>query len=187
MDTREHILDSARKLAQQRGFNAFSYADIAEAVGVRKASIHHHFASKDDLALELVRRYRADFLDRLSVIANSCPTAQERLRRYGGLFLETLAAGGICLCGMMASDIAALSPDLREPLRAFFEDQVGWLTWVLESGSEAGELTLANDAGRHALVVLASLEGGLLVAHALKDSSVLESLLEDIISGLLSQ
>ncbi|MBC7941403.1 MAG: helix-turn-helix transcriptional regulator, partial [Chitinophagaceae bacterium] len=60
-DTRERILATAQMLAQQRGFNAFSYADIAAAVGVRKASIHHHFASKGDLELALVQRYRQQF------------------------------------------------------------------------------------------------------------------------------
>jgi TetR/AcrR family transcriptional repressor of nem operon len=186
-ETRERIVQAARRLAQQRGFNAFSYADISDAVGIRKASIHHHFASKEDLELELVSRYLQEFLDRLAVISQTREKAAERLRSYGALYLGTLDEGGICLCGMMASDIGALAPTLRVPLRAFFEDQAGWLAWVLQSGREAGELAFAANPSQQALTVLATLEGGLLVAHALQDRAVFESLLENVIAGLALQ
>lgn len=184
MDTRERILETAQQLAQQRGFNAFSYADISAAVGVRKASIHHHFASKEDLELELVRRYRQDFVARLEAIEARQPRALERMREYGQVYLATLSGGGICLCGMMASDIASLSPQLREPLRVFFEDQVRWLTGVLTQGRESGELRFAGHPAKRALSVLADLQGGLVIAHALQDRAVLESLLDSILEGL---
>jgi TetR/AcrR family transcriptional regulator, transcriptional repressor for nem operon len=187
MDTRERILETAQRLAQQRGFNAFSYADISAAVGVRKASIHHHFASKEDLELELVRRYRQDFNAKLEAIETRQPRAAERIREYGRLYMGTLAAGGICMCGMMASDIASLSPALREPLRVFFEDQVRWLTAILNRGREAGELSFADAPGRRALSILADLQGGLVIAHALQDPAVLESLLDTILAGLRPQ
>lgn len=186
-DTRERIVHAARQLAQRRGFNAFSYADISDAVGIRKASIHHHFASKEDLELELVNRYRQEFLDRLALISQTREKAVERLRSYGALYLGTLDEGGICLCGMMASDIGALAPALRLPLRGFFEDQVGWLAWVLQSGRESRELAFAADPGHQALSVLSTLEGGLLVAHALQDRAVFETLLENVIAGLAVQ
>jgi len=48
-DTAERILDIAQDLIQRRGFNAFSYHDIAAPMGIRKASIHYHFPSKADL------------------------------------------------------------------------------------------------------------------------------------------
>lgn len=187
MDTREHILDTAQRLAQQRGFNAFSYADIAAAVGVRKASIHHHFPSKNDLELELVRRYRQDFSAKLDDIKRRHADAATRLRQYGNLYLATLTGGGICLCGMMASDISSLAPALREPLRVFFEDQVAWLHSVLEAGRDAGELRFNDHPARQALGVLSSLQGGLVIAHALQDKAVLQSLLDNILTGLGSQ
>ena len=54
-------MDVAQDLIQRRGVNGMSFQDISDAVEIRKASIHHHFASKQDLVEALVTRYRADF------------------------------------------------------------------------------------------------------------------------------
>jgi len=48
-DTATRILDTAERLVQSRGYNGFSYADIAERVGITKASLHHHFETKATL------------------------------------------------------------------------------------------------------------------------------------------
>ncbi len=56
-DTKLKILDTAQELIQKLGVNAMSYADISTAVGIRKASIHYHFPSKEDLLVSLLERY----------------------------------------------------------------------------------------------------------------------------------
>lgn len=53
-NTAQRILDTAQDLIRHRGYSAFSYADIADRVGIRKASIHYHFAAKEDLVLSLI-------------------------------------------------------------------------------------------------------------------------------------
>jgi TetR/AcrR family transcriptional repressor of nem operon len=183
-DTREKILSSAQMLAQQRGFNAFSYADIADAVGVRKASIHHHFPSKDDLELALVQRYRQQFAEQLERISREDATALERLRSYADLYRATLEGGGICLCGMMASDIQALPAVLREPLRAFFDEQAAWLASVLDAGRRNGEFVFLGPALRRAQLVLAALQGGLIIAHASHNVPLFDALLDDLLTGI---
>jgi TetR/AcrR family transcriptional repressor of nem operon len=183
-DTRERILGSAQMLAQQRGFNAFSYADIAQAVGVRKASIHHHFPSKDDLELALVQRYRQQFSGQLERIDREESTAFGRLRGYAGLYRSTLQGGAICLCGMMASDIQALPEQLRRPLRAFFDEQAGWLAGALDAGRKNGEFVFLGPAPRRAQLVLAALQGGLIIAHASHDVPLFDALLDDLVTGI---
>ena len=74
--TRERILDSAQALAQARGFNAFSYADIATELGVKKASIHYHFPSKQNLETQLLERYRESFAEQLRSIESRLDTAE---------------------------------------------------------------------------------------------------------------
>lgn len=183
-DTRERILDTAQRLAQQRGFNAFSYADVAAAVGVRKASVHHHFASKDDLELALVRRYSSQFEQALERIDAEHRSARDRLRQYGLLYRGTLEAGGICLCGMMASDIAALPDLLRPPLHAFFAQQAQWLGGVLLAGRRLGELAFVGPPLRRAQSLLATLQGGLIVSHAMHDIALFDSLLDDVLASV---
>ncbi|MCP5910237.1 TetR/AcrR family transcriptional regulator, partial [Klebsiella pneumoniae] len=47
----------AQSLVVAGGYNGFSYADIAVSIGIRKASIHHHFPTKADLVASLIDRY----------------------------------------------------------------------------------------------------------------------------------
>jgi len=69
-ETAEQILDLAETLIQTRGYSAFSYQDIAEALGIRKASIHYHFPSKTDLGVAVIDRYIERFDTALVGIAN---------------------------------------------------------------------------------------------------------------------
>jgi TetR/AcrR family transcriptional repressor of nem operon len=186
-DTRDRILDTAQSLAQRRGFNAFSYADVADAVGVRKASIHHHFPSKDDLELALVQRYRQRFDAELERIDGTQGTALGRLRAFGDLYRATLEGGCICLCGMMASDIQALPDTLRVPLRSFFEEQTAWLAKVLDVGRRNGELAFLGSASRRAQLLLAALQGGLIIGHASNDVSFFDTLLDDLWAGIVQR
>ena len=65
MNTRTSLLDSAEQAVRQRGYNGFSYADLAREIGIRKASIHHHFPTKADLGLALIERYNQNFFSKL--------------------------------------------------------------------------------------------------------------------------
>ena len=69
-ETPERILDVAQGLVQTRGYNAFSYADIAAALHVTKASLHYHFPSKASLGLSLIARYESRFRQLLEIIQN---------------------------------------------------------------------------------------------------------------------
>ena len=90
LSTKDQILHSAQALAQTRGFNAFSYADIADELGIRKASIHHHFPSKLDLEYELLTRYRSEFVEELSSIKSNASDSSEQLQRYIELYFSCL-------------------------------------------------------------------------------------------------
>ena len=185
MDTREHILDTAQRLAQSRGFNAFSYADIADAVGIRKASIHHHFPAKEDLEYALVERYRANFSEKLADIDRAARSANDRIKRYCALYRDTLGNGSLCLCGMMASDIAALPEALQKPLQGFFDDQIAWLTLSMNDGRKGKEQQLpAGAAKQRAKSILAALQGGLIIARATNDPAFFDMLSSDLLKQI---
>src|SRR5438552_9052482 len=104
-DTRDEILDVAQRLIQARGFSGFSYADIATKVGIRKASIHHHFPTKGALGTKLMVRYRRVFGEALARIDAADVDARARLRHYAELFADVLRDGHrMCMCGMLAAD-----------------------------------------------------------------------------------
>jgi TetR/AcrR family transcriptional repressor of nem operon len=161
--TRDRILDSAQRLIQARGFSAFSYADIATEVGIRKASIHHHFPTKGELAVALMQRYRIVFAEALAKIVAKHATIDARLDAYQRLFANVLRDDHrLCMCGMFAADFDALPDNVRREVRAFFDDNEVWLAKILADAKRPR----ANLSAR---VVLSAFEGAMLVARAYGD------------------
>ena len=97
-DTSQRILDTAERLVQTRGFNGFSYADIATTLGVTKAS-HYHFPAKAELGHRLIKRYEKNFLAALDAIDQTSTTAREKLKRYAQIYADVLRNNRMCLCG----------------------------------------------------------------------------------------
>lgn len=180
--TRDHVLDSA--LAQSRGFNAFSYADIASELGVKKASIHYYFPSKHDLEVELLERYTTGFIAELDAIERRTKGSVDKLRLYVDLYSATLSNNRICLGGMMASDVGALPAQLAPALTFFFEKQIDWLAKVIKAGKHDGELNFSESAQSQASVFLAALQGGLLIANAMDDDAVFKRLKKTLLTQL---
>lgn len=166
---RARLLVSARHMLQTRGFNAFSFRDLADAVQIKSSSVHYHFPTKEDLGLALVREYREElqaFLDELAQRARSTPIS--RLKAFMGLF-ETTAAGGdkLCLAGMLASDFATLGEPLMAEVRGFFLLAENWLAeQILLVNTRRGT---AHSRAKAAFV-LSSLEGALLLGRAMNDT-----------------
>src|SRR6185503_12431598 len=100
------ILDVAEELAQTRGYNGFSYADIAAKLGVTKASLHYHFPSKAELGRALIARYHTAFSAALEAIDQHALKPGEKLRQYVGLYDAVMRNDRMCLCGMLAAEYA---------------------------------------------------------------------------------
>lgn len=165
--TAERVMDVAQRLVQSRGFNGFSYADVAEELGIRKASLHYHFRTKDDLGRALMARYRERFRGALAEIEAAAPHAPERLRRYAKLYLSVLRdEDRMCLCGMLAADFTTLARPLKDEVRRFFDDNEAWLARVLEAGRRAGTLDFKGAAAGQAVALVSGLEGAMLVARS---------------------
>src|SRR3954454_6842599 len=97
--TRDHVLDVAERLTQTRGFNGFSYADIAAELKVTKASLHYHFPTKTDLRCALIERYGQRFGEALGQIDAAGRPAFRQLESYVELYAGVLRSGRLCLCG----------------------------------------------------------------------------------------
>jgi TetR/AcrR family transcriptional repressor of nem operon len=159
--TADRVVEAAMSVVQTRGYNGFSYADIADIVGIRKASVHHHFAGKGDLGQEVARRYRSAFGEALAEIESATDDPVARLERYAELYARQLSEHGrMCLCGMLAAEYATLPAPIQGEVREFFDDQRAWLARVLGQNRHS-----AAGARRRADVLLAGLEGALLVAR----------------------
>ncbi len=125
------ILDIAERLAQTRGYNGFSYADIAAELGVTKASLHYHFPSKESLGSALIERYEAVFGSALESIDQTGCKPQEKMQLYVNLYESVIQNDRMCLCGMLAAEFATLPAPMQAELKRFFDMNERWLTTVL--------------------------------------------------------
>ena len=183
-ETGRRALDIAERLVQTRGFNGFSYADIAEALGVTKASLHYHFPSKADLGERLIERYEAGFLDTLAGIDKTQQGAAHKLRRYAKIYADVLRANRMCLCGMLASDYATLPKPMRERVRHFFDENERWLARVLEEGRTTGQLAFKGAPIELARMIVASLEGAMMLARSYGEPPRFDAAAERVVAEL---
>lgn len=183
--TRERILDLAQSLTQTRGYNGFSYADIASALKIQKASVHHHFATKAELGKAMLERYREGFGKLLQTIDQKEKNAPEKLKRYAKAFSDTLKEDNrMCVCGMLAADFTTLPKGVRDGVKAFFDDNEKWLERVLEQGRKQRQLKFEGKANIAARRLLSSLEGAMLVARSYQDPTRFDSVAQPLLSVL---
>lgn len=170
--TRTALLDHAQELAQTRGYNAFSFRDLSERVGVTTASIHYHFPSKADLGRELAIRYREALGEHTRQIESRSADPAERLDRFVGVLRSSLQKGTrMCLCGMFASEFATLPGPVQDEARLLIESCERWLASVLAAGKAKGQFRFEGDPLRAAQGLFASLQGGMMTACAFGDES----------------
>jgi TetR/AcrR family transcriptional regulator, transcriptional repressor for nem operon len=178
------ILDAAEGLAQTRGYNGFSYADVASQLGVTKASLHYHFPSKAELGRALIERYRRTFAEALAAIDRESEEPCKKLERYVALYDAVLRNDRMCLCGMLAAEYATLPEPMQVELHLFFDANERWLTGVLEVGAQSGRFEFQERANERARVLLGALEGAMLIARSYGDARrfrvAAESLLADL-------
>lgn len=184
-NTRSQILDIAQDLIQKTGVNAMSYADISKAVGIRKASIHYYFPTKEDLIADLLDRYNLRFRAVLEQIMANSESSASKLKRYCGLFAETLNSGEqdkACLCGILSAELKTLSLPVVDRVTQFYRDNEQYLEQILRSGLETGEFAFAGDPQIMAKLIFSLMEGDLLVARAEGGVARLQSTIEQMIT-----
>lgn len=184
--TSERILDVAERLVQTRGFNGFSYADVAAELHVTKASLHYHFATKGELGTELVARYHEGFQRALAAIDAEEGDARRKLRRYAALYAGVLRQDRMCLCGMLASDFATLPPPMKDAVKRFFDANEQWVARVVDEGRRARGPRAAGASRELARTLVAGLEGAMLVARSYGDVSRFEAAAERLVAQLLA-
>jgi len=173
MDTRERILDSAQRLTQTRSFHGFSFQDIADEVGVRKASLYHHFDSKDDVAVAMLQRVEGWVIAQFKKVEGREP--KERLEAYFDLFRQIHGkAERMCPGGSFAAVFDAVSSPVQASLHRFAKMHVDWLEEVVRDGVEQGQFTIGDQRPRDvAAQILASVQGALLTGRLSSDRHVL--------------
>ena len=177
--TLEEILRIAEIMARARGYNGFSFRDIAAEIGIKSASVHYHFPTKADLGTALMARYANKFFDDLGDPQATDDTPSAQLRRYLTAFRQHLATDtGMCLGGLFAAERGTLPEPVAAEVKAFFERSRIWLARVIARSSES--YVLESEARRQALAIIAAVEGAVLTARALDDIAVFDDIVRSL-------
>jgi len=187
-DTRENIIDLAEELIRTKGYNAFSYGDIAGVLSIRNAAIHYYFPSKADLGINVIDR-------EITKIANSrdeweALPGNMQLRKVVEQFYSSHRRGWICLNGSLTPDFLTLPAPMQQKVKQMCEVILAWMTEVLEKGRKDGTLAFVGEAKSRALLVISSLLSSLLLARAMGKevfTKMLDQLLKDIECAPASQ
>lgn len=182
--TPERILDIAERLVQTRGFNNFSYADIAAELGITTASLHYHFRGKAELGQALIARYAERFTEALDSIDRDLPEAPAKLEAYADLYAGVLEGKRMCMCGILAAEYQTLPKPMRRAVVRFFDDNQRWLAGVLAQGQADKTLVLSVSADETAQSILSTLEGAMLVARPYGDLSRFNSTAHQLLASL---
>lgn len=183
-DTRGRLIAQAEIMVRTRGYAGFSYADVAASVGIRKASIHHHFPSKEDLGAALIESYKERYDVALRMIWEGSESGIGRIEAYAKLYLEGVRQDQGCLCGVMACERDILPDRLREGVVEFFDRHLVWLERVLEAGTKNGTIRQGLNAANYAKLILSTLEGALMLGRLVGKTSGFEDTVDALKKSL---
>ncbi len=180
MDTAERIVDIAEELVQQRGFHGFSFQDIADRIGIKKASIHYHFPAKAELGRAVIDRYRRRMAEvRIAVDDGRRIDHWQAL----SLYLEPIIALGhdperACLCGVLGGEYIGLPAAMQDEIGQYFGESQDWLTWLFGSGRDAGAFRFEGSAEAMARFIFSAVEGALLIKRTTGDTRYFDGIVD---------
>lgn len=166
-DTRTTLLTEAEGLIRTRGYAGFSYADLSSIAGITKASIHHHFPTKEALAAAVIDGYASRYGEALEEIEEQHANALDRITAYGDLYLRGANQDFGCACGAIAVERDALPEGLRRSAARFFERHLEWLRGVYAMGRKNGEVDSRLSPPQAARMILSTLEGAITIERLL--------------------
>jgi TetR/AcrR family transcriptional repressor of nem operon len=167
MDTRTSLLSHAEQFIRTRGFDAFSFGDLANATGIRKASVHYHFATKADLALALISSHADRLTKKLDHISQTYRSGGEQLAAYIDLFQgDTQKGEAIGLCAAYATAFDSFEPDVHVAINAVNTLHLNWLETVFSNAKDDGSIKAVGPAPEAAQAAFAQVIGAQLIARA---------------------
>lgn len=175
LSSKEAILAAATRSAQAHGYSGLNFRELANEVGIKAASIYHHFPSKADLGAAVARRYWEDSTAVLEALWAESSDPVRCLRQYPDTFRKSLENGNrICLCSFMSAEYDDLPEPVKKEVLAFADVNVAWLSKVLSAAGVVGP----EKSEERARAIFAAVAGAQLMARSRSDISVFDTLID---------
>jgi TetR/AcrR family transcriptional repressor of nem operon len=185
-DTATRLISEASRLIVNAGYNGFSYADLAERLGIRKASIHHHFPSKVDLGVAVVEQQRATIRAQIEVLEGATPDAMGQLLAYVDYWKRCIEdqSAPFCLAGVLAVELPGLPPEVGAAVQGHFNDLGTWLERLMALGVEQGTIKLELEPGISSQFFQTTVYGAMVMARAYDDPSKFNSIIDAFLARM---
>ena len=173
--SKEAILAAGRRTAQAHGYSGLNFRDLADEVGIKAASIYHHFPSKADLGAAVARRYWEDTAADLEAMSAETSDPVRCLRQYPAIFRRSLENGNrLCLCSFMSAEYNDLPEAVKKEVQAFADVNVAWLSRVLS----AAAVVSPEESEPRARAIFSAVAGAQLMARTRSDISLYDALID---------
>jgi TetR/AcrR family transcriptional regulator, transcriptional repressor for nem operon len=182
----EELLDLAERYVRSVGYNGFSFRDLADDAGIKSASVHYHFPTKERLAAAVARRYGDRFFAALGPADDTAKSPLVLMHAFVDLFRHALREDGrMCLFCVLGAEFSALPEEVQNEVRRFVSQSTAWLIVILRRSSAHPALSdVTLDA--QARTILATLEGAMIVARASDDLVIFDRIVEQLMDcGLM--
>ena len=185
LSSKEAILAAARRTAQAHGYSGLNFRDLADEVGIKAASIYHHFPSKADLGAAVARRYWENTAADLDSMLAETSDPVRSLHQYPDIFRKSLDADNrMCLCSFMSAEYDDLPEAVKKEVQTFADVNVAWLSKVLS----AAAVVNSGESEQRARAIFAAVAGAQVMARSRSDISLFDSLIESYrVAGLLPE
>jgi TetR/AcrR family transcriptional repressor of nem operon len=184
-ETADRILQTARNLISDLGYSGFSYADISESVQISKASIHHHFPTKANLVVSVLRDHREKLILGTQSLTQQVDDPLARLKAYvqhwEGCIRDNKEP--FCIAALLAAELPSLPEEVRFEVQQHFLELSGWIRKTLEEGISKRKLKLQGSPENEAQTFMALVHGAMLSARALGTCEVFQA----VTSGALQR
>ncbi|MCX2744486.1 TetR/AcrR family transcriptional regulator [Mangrovivirga sp. M17] len=168
-NTKLKILELGDDFLRSRGFNSFSFKDISDELGLKKAAVHYHYPTKEDLGNEIINKAKERLKSFIASVDGTEKNEWQKLSDFLEFYAEYLQEEHICLIGSVGAEFYTLPDTMQENAKQFIASAVGWLTDLLELGKNKGIFQFNGEPDARALMILSNMSGGLLLARMFGD------------------
>ena len=182
-DTRERLIDAAYRLALRKGFDRTSVSEVIAEAGVQRGSLYHYFPGKDDLGLAVLERDRVGFMTMLDSTLSRPGDPATVLRGFFDAALKKQRATGFvggCLWGNTALEMSDTNPAYAQLVGEVFKDWLARVEAVIRRGQDESEFRTDATAADLARLVVAGMEGGIMMSRLSKSPRPLKSCLNTL-------
>lgn len=186
-DTAERIMDVAHQLLAERGFSAFSYADIAEAIQIRKASIHHHFPTKTALVVAVLGRHRLRMKEGHAGLDVHVFSPVERLKKYVDYWEVCIRSmkEPFCIAALLGAELPSLPEEVQAEVSKHFTDLRRWIAKTMKDGVKRKAIKLQGTADIEAEMLMAAVHGAMISARVNHSSVLFKQITNNAMQRLL--